>query len=75
MLGRLKLSIDECVNAYMSLSDRVFQKERYRGTIKGNSQARIDFEKLQRAIKEIFTQQGLHEDTLLKDESDDACKF
>ena len=31
-------------------------------------------EELQRAVKEIVTKQGLHEDTLLKDASDDACK-
>ena len=74
MLGRLKLSIDECINAYLSLSDRVFRKKRHRVTIKGNIQGRFDSEELQRAVKEIVTKQGLHENTLLKDESDDACK-
>ncbi len=74
MLGRLKLSIDECINAYLSLSDRVFQKRRHRVTTKGNIQGRFDSEELQRAVKEIVTKQGLDENTLLKDASDDACK-
>jgi len=29
MLGRLRMSIDDCIDAYLSLSDRIFQK---RGT-------------------------------------------
>ena len=74
MLGRLRMSIDECIDAYLSLSDRIFQKKRHRVTIKGNIQGRFDSEELERAVKEVVTAQGLSEDTLLKDESDDACK-
>lgn len=74
MLGRLKLSIDECINAYMSLSDRVCQKKRHRVTTKGKIQGRFDSEELQRVVNEIVTKQGLDENTLLKDASDDACK-
>lgn len=74
MLGRLKLSIDECIYAYLSLSDRVFRKKRHRVTTKGNIQGRFDSEELERAVKEVVTKQGLHKDELLKDVSDDACK-
>ncbi len=74
MLGRLKMSIDECVDAYLSLSDRIFQKKRHRVTIKGNVQGRFDSEELERAVKEVVTAQGLQEDALLKDASGDACK-
>lgn len=74
MLGRLKMSIDECVDAYLSLSDRVFQKKRHRVTIKGRIQSRFDSEELERAVKEMVTAQGLQKDALLKDASDDACK-
>ena len=74
MLGRLKMSIDECIDAYLSLSDRVFQKKRHRVTIKGNIQGRFDTEELERAVKEVITAQGLSENTLLKDTSDNACK-
>jgi hypothetical protein len=74
MLGRLKMSIDDCIDAYLSLSDRVFQKKRHRLTVKGNIQGRFDSEELARAVKEVLTAQNLKEDTLLKDVSDDACK-
>ncbi|KAI9823351.1 MAG: hypothetical protein M1819_001359 [Sarea resinae] len=74
MLGRLKMSIGDCINAYLSLSDRVFQKKRHRVTIKGKIQGRFDSEELARAVKEVVIAQGLQEDILLKDVSDDACK-
>lgn len=74
MLGRLRMCIDDCIKAYLSLSDRVFQKKRHRVTVKGNIQGRFDSEELERAVKEVVTAQGLSKDTLLKDASDDACK-
>ena len=74
MLGRLKMSVDECIDAYLSLSDRVFQKKSHRVTTKGSIQGRFDAEELERAVKEVVTAQGLQEDALLKDASDDACK-
>jgi len=74
MLGRLKMSIDDSIDAYLSLSDRVFQKKRHRATIKGNIQGRFDSEELARAVKEVVIAQNLKEDVLLKDVSDNACK-
>lgn len=74
MLGRLKMSIDECIDAYLSLSDRVFQKKRHRVKTKGDIQGRFDSEELARAVKEVVTAQELQEDALLKDVLDDACK-
>lgn len=43
-------------------------------TTKGKIQGRFDSEELQRVVNEIVTKQGLDENTLLKDASDDACK-
>ncbi|PMD65959.1 FabD/lysophospholipase-like protein [Hyaloscypha bicolor E] len=74
MLGRLKMSIDDCIDAYLSLSDQVFEKKRHRVTVKGNIQGRFDSEELARAVKEVVTEQGLQVDALLKDVSDDPCK-
>ncbi len=74
MLGRLKMSIDECIDAYLSLSDRIFQKKRHPVTVKGNIQGRFDAEELTRAVKEVVAAQKLKEDALLKDMSNDACK-
>ncbi|KAH8648725.1 acyl transferase/acyl hydrolase/lysophospholipase [Tricladium varicosporioides] len=74
MLGRLRMSIDDCIDAYLSLSDRIFQKKGHRVTLKGNIQGRFDSEELARAVKEVIVAQGLHGDALLKDRSDSACK-
>ncbi|KAI9783465.1 MAG: hypothetical protein M1816_001347 [Peltula sp. TS41687] len=74
MLGRLKMSVDECIDAYISLSDKVFQKKRHRATGKGNIQGRFDSEELARVVKEMVAEGGLQEDALLKDSPDAVCK-
>ena len=74
MLGRLRMSVDECIEAYLSLSDRVFQKKRHRVTIKGNIQGRFDSEELARAVKEVVKGQGLEKDALLKEGPEAVCK-
>jgi hypothetical protein len=74
MLGRLKMSIDECIDAYLQLSDRIFQKKRHRVTVKGKIQGRFDSDELERAVKEVAKGQGLQEDALLKDTADASCK-
>ncbi|KAL6714253.1 hypothetical protein ACLMJK_007676 [Lecanora helva] len=74
MLGRLKLSISECIDAYLALLDRVFQKKRHRVTTKGSIQGRFDSEELAKAVKEVVAGQGTDGDTLLKDVSEGACK-
>jgi hypothetical protein len=74
MLGRLRMSIDECIDAYLTLSDRVFIKKRHRVTVKGKTQGRFDSDELERAVKEVIAKQGLQEDALLKDAADAPCK-
>jgi hypothetical protein len=74
MLGRLRMSVADCIAAYLSLSDRVFRKTQHRVTVKGQVQGRFDTAELARAVKEIVEQQGLQADALLKDESTTACK-
>lgn len=68
------MSIDECIEAYMSLSDRIFQKKRHRMTIKGKIQGRFDSEELAQAVRDVVTGKGFQDDALLKDASDNACK-
>ncbi|KAG9196814.1 hypothetical protein G6514_004066, partial [Epicoccum nigrum] len=74
MLGRLRMSVPDCIAAYLKLSERVFRKTRHRVTVKGQIQGRFDSEELVRAIGEVVKQQGLPEDALLKDEPNAACK-
>lgn len=74
MIGRLRMSIDDCIDAYLSLLDRIFQKKRHRVTVKGAIQGRFDSDELAHAVREVVVAQGLPENTLLKDVSDGACK-
>jgi patatin-like phospholipase/acyl hydrolase len=73
MLGRLRMTVDECIDAYTALSDRVFEKKSHRVNIKGKLQGRFDTAALEQAVKEILVTRGLGEDALLKD-SDSSCK-
>jgi hypothetical protein len=74
MLGRLRMTVGEAITAYLSLSNRIFQKKAHRVTVKGKIQGRFDSDELARAIKEVVKQQGLPENELLKDASDAWCK-
>ncbi|KAG7289884.1 hypothetical protein NEMBOFW57_006261 [Staphylotrichum longicolle] len=73
MLGRLRMTIDECVNAYTSLFDKVFEKQSHRVNIEGKLYGRFDAVALEQAVKQILAARGLGEDVLLKD-SDSSCK-
>jgi hypothetical protein len=68
------MSVDECITAYLSLSDRVFRKTQHRVTVRGKVQGRFDAEELARAVKEVVKQQGLPEDALLKGAPEAGCK-
>jgi patatin-like phospholipase/acyl hydrolase len=73
MLGRLRMTVDECINAYTALSDRVFEKKSHRINSKGHLQGRFDSPALEQAVKQILAARGFGEDALLKD-SDLSCK-
>ncbi|KAH6633953.1 hypothetical protein B0J18DRAFT_414818 [Chaetomium sp. MPI-SDFR-AT-0129] len=64
MLGRLRMTIDECIDAYTTLSGRVFEKA---------SSGRLDTAALELAVKDILVSRGLGEDALLMD-VDSPCK-
>ncbi len=67
MLGRLRITIDEYIDAYTTLSDNVFEKKYHRVSIKGKLQGRFDTAELERSVKQILANCSLAEDTLLKD--------
>jgi hypothetical protein len=68
------MTVDDCINAYVLLSDRIFQRIRYSLTIRGHVQGRFDSKELERVLKEIIVRQGLEEDALLKDSPNTKCK-
>lgn len=67
MLGRLQLSVPECIEEYQKLSTSVFTKRRHRLNRKGQLQGRFDHEALEEGIKDLLRRRGLSEDELLKD--------
>lgn len=75
MLGRLRMNVDECIDAYLKLSARVFQRKHLSPiTMKGQTKARFSSEELEKAIKDVIGSCNLHEDALMKDTSPQACK-
>ena len=74
MLGRLKMNINECIEAYLSLSDRILQKKRHSVGIHGKIQSRFDSEELGKIVKEVIKSKGLDEGSLLKDVPETSCK-
>ncbi|KAL3421684.1 ankyrin repeat protein [Phlyctema vagabunda] len=74
MLGRLRMSVAECIDTYIQLSTKVFQKKKHRVTMRGNIQGRFDSTELEQVVKEIIREQGLNDNTLLKDVPGSTCK-
>ena len=74
MLGRLKMSVDACMDAYVSMADRIFAKKRHRLTLLGQVQGRFDSEELEKCVKEVLLRLGMGPDALLRDDSSAKCK-
>jgi patatin-like phospholipase/acyl hydrolase len=74
MLGRLRLTVDECIDEYKKLSDKVFTKLHHRVKVNGNTQGRFDHEALVVGVQDLLERKGLSKDELLKDDSKDSCK-
>lgn len=75
MLGRLKMTVDECIGAYADFSDEVFQRKHHRVNIRsGGIQGRFDSSTLEEAVKKIIVNKGFDENELLFDDQDGACK-
>jgi hypothetical protein len=67
MLGRLEMSIDECIKAYTDLSEDVFHKKRRIPiNIKGVLKERYDSKVLELAVKKILRDRKLDQNALLK---------
>jgi hypothetical protein len=76
MLGRLEMTVDQCITAYDKLAEEVFS-EKLRSSpfdMKGRLKARFDAAKLERAILKVMEQGGALKDDLLNDEVERGCK-
>ncbi|KAI7091445.1 general substrate transporter [Hortaea werneckii] len=75
MLACLEMSIDDCIDAFTSLMGRAFKKEhKLAFTFCGKVQHRYDSKELEKAIKEVITGTGLHQDALLRHNPTPKCK-
>lgn len=76
MLGRLEMDVDECIEAYNELSEKIFSQPKRRFALSRSAKivARFDSAKLEKAIVKIITSRGLPPDTLFDDGSAGKCK-
>lgn len=76
MLGRLEMSVDECIAAYNELSATVFAKPLHRLPVnyKGRVAPRFDSAKLTEAVLAITNSRGLPPDAPFNDGQDQGCK-
>ncbi|KAK3319786.1 acyl transferase/acyl hydrolase/lysophospholipase [Cercophora scortea] len=79
MLGRLHLSVDDCIKHYLALSQRVFAKPQENEI---THMIRVFLEtpkfncsELETAIKDVIRDSGYEENTLLKDAPTARCKI
>ena len=69
------MNVDDCIAAYINLSEKIFTQLYHRITWKGQIQGRFDHKALEDGVKALLVQQGLGEDALLRDSSPSACKM
>lgn len=74
MLGRLHMSVSECIESYQSLFEKVFTKRNHRVSITGNIKGRFDSDGLEHAIKQLLSQRGMDPEELLKDSAESRCR-
>jgi predicted acylesterase/phospholipase RssA len=68
MLGRMRLTIDQCIAAYNEMSPLIFTKLHHRINLKnGESQGRFDHKALEEGVKSVLVQYGFDPEELLKD--------
>lgn len=80
MLGRLRMSLDECETAYLDLSRKIFTPAHHQANIPGRlydflqANGKFDSKPLEECIKTILRDHNLPETELLKEDDQDACK-
>lgn len=74
MLGRLRMSVDECIEEYKKLSTRVFTHCQHRITWRGILQGRFDGEALVDGVQGLLVRKCMNKDELLQDSASSSCK-
>lgn len=78
MLGRLEMTVDQCIEAYIRLMDVVFDPK-YKKTLpfkvrNGKVQPRYKTEELEQAIKQVITNAGGTSDDRFRGAKNSVCK-
>ena len=79
MLGRLEMTVDQCIDAYVSMMDAVFRKQKHRfKNVRGELQARFDTAELEKAIKKAIRDSKLpaqtRDDIPMRNPDPEGCK-
>ncbi|KAJ6184435.1 hypothetical protein N7519_005736 [Penicillium mononematosum] len=75
MLGRMQLSVDECLEAYSALAPRIFTHVRHRIKLAtGETQGRFDHEAMEQGIKDVLVQHQMDPEALFKSPVAEDCK-
>lgn len=76
MLGRLEMDVDQCIQAYVNLMSKVFEKKvhKFPITLGGEVQSRFDSEVLKDAVNEVITSCGFSPDDPFDDGVQRGCK-
>ncbi|EXJ96195.1 hypothetical protein A1O1_01321 [Capronia coronata CBS 617.96] len=74
MLGRLQMSIDECIEAYLSTMDDVFRRNHLGVSVSGKVRGRFSTKALTRHIESIIEKQNCKGQTLYVPNDDLPCK-
>ncbi|KAF2150035.1 FabD/lysophospholipase-like protein [Myriangium duriaei CBS 260.36] len=75
MLGRLEMSVDECIEQYLILQDKIFKRKHLSPVgCFGGVQGRYDHTALEDGVKSLLRSKGLEENALFKNPNKMACK-
>ncbi|KAK6393510.1 hypothetical protein LTR65_002382 [Meristemomyces frigidus] len=81
MLGRLRMSIDGAIAAYVKLSPKIFKQRQHRVAWRGQLQGRFGDEALKQGVIDMLKDAGVDNEALLKDDalsgsqSPSACRM
>ncbi|KAF2148358.1 FabD/lysophospholipase-like protein [Myriangium duriaei CBS 260.36] len=75
MLGRLEMSVDECIEQYLILQDKLFRRSQHRPvTARSTVRPHYDHVALEQGVKDLLRSRGLAEDTLFRNTNEIPCK-
>lgn len=75
MLGRLEMSVEQCIEAYTEMAGELFGRKKHRlgFNLRLHEQEKYDSEILKRAIQKVLKQRGFDEDELMRDRGSDCA--